>query len=132
MRPGDLLAALVRWLGLAGDGARMCDLCERRRAAMNAWGWRGCLQRQGLISSWLTLEVSMRGYTRVGPQSRRWLALLGVALVEMARMPRLQEDFDSRAMEPVQGDGLHGSGTGSAEGVQGGGKVEGPKGGGRG
>lgn len=89
-RPGSLLAFLIH--RLTGEtGSAGCN-CDRRRRAMDRWGFGGCWKRRHLIISWIAEEARARGHE---VDSARVASLFYAALSELRQ--RRTAASDSRA-----------------------------------
>jgi hypothetical protein len=68
-QPGSLLARLI--YEVTGTTGRSGCSCDRRRRAMDRWGWQGCWRRRQLILKWVCEEARARGHsvdaTQVAP-----------------------------------------------------------------
>ena len=58
--PRHLLAWLVH--RVTGETGRAGCGCDRRRRAMDRWGWRKCWQRRHQIIAWVVEEARLRGH----------------------------------------------------------------------
>lgn len=59
-RPGSLLSWLIH--RVTGETGRTGCGCDRRRRAMDRWGWSGCWRRRHQIIVWVVHEARRRGH----------------------------------------------------------------------
>jgi hypothetical protein len=78
--PGSLLAWLI--FRVTGERGHADCNCDRRRRAMDRWGWRGCWKRRHAIVAWVVEEARHRGHE---VSSGMVASLLVAAVAEVRR-----------------------------------------------